>query len=271
MISSTFKAPLVVMRPPKRPISGIKVSAVMITFNESKNIRRTLSKLSWCDEIIVVDSYSTDDTVALCTAMGCKVFYRAFDGYGPQKQYAVSKAKNDWVLCLDADEVLSDALVDEITEELANGTTLSGYTMPMNLVFLNREFRYGRESGRHFLRLFNRRKGGVSGALVHEGVQLRGKTGQFRNSLRHYSYTSLSQWYEKCNRYTNLAAEEAFKKGKRKSLGATLIALPYYFFLYYFINLNFLNGREGFYWSIYSAQYHFTKYLKIMERYKKER
>lgn len=276
MISSKVNAPSLtaikghsIFKTFVQPRIGIKVSAVMITFNESRNISRTLSKLQWCDEIVVVDSFSTDDTVAICSSFGCKVFQKSFEGYGAQKQFALSKAKNDWVLCLDADEVLSDALVDEIIGTLARGPRASGYSIPMNLVFLGREFRHGRESGRHFIRLFNKWSGHFTSALVHEGIELEGKPGRLKNNLLHYSYDSLAQWYEKCNRYTTLAAEEAVKKGKRKTLLATLIALPYYFFLYYIVNGNFLNGREGFYWSIYSTQYHFTKYLKITELHKR--
>src|SRR5579859_4130201 len=92
----------------------VKLSAVIITYNESRNIRRTLSRLYWCDEIVILDSHSTDDTVAICQEFGCKVYFKAFEGYGTQKRYAVDLAKNDWVLCLDADEVLSDALIAEI-------------------------------------------------------------------------------------------------------------------------------------------------------------
>jgi glycosyltransferase involved in cell wall biosynthesis len=103
-----------------------QVSAVLITCNEGRNIRRTLSKLYWCDEVIVVDSHSTDDTVAICEEFGCRVFLKTFEGYGAQKRYAVLKASNDWVLCIDADEVLSDALIFEIRAELDSNHTRTG-------------------------------------------------------------------------------------------------------------------------------------------------
>ena len=117
------------------------VSAVIITRNESRNIRRTLSRLYWCDEIVILDSYSTDDTVEICREFGCRVFSRAFDGYGTQKRHAVALAKNDWILCIDADEVLSEELVREITGEMNGGPRCDAYSLPMNLVFLGREFR----------------------------------------------------------------------------------------------------------------------------------
>ncbi len=106
-----------VVVPHMNPFSKcVKISAVIITYNEAKNIRRTLSRLSWCDEIIVVDSYSTDETYIICQQFNCKVFFRHFEGYSEQKYFAVRQAKNDWVLCVDADEVLSEELIVEIQE-----------------------------------------------------------------------------------------------------------------------------------------------------------
>ncbi|WP_431212833.1 glycosyltransferase family 2 protein [Puia sp. P3] len=111
------------------------VSAVIITRNESRNIRRTLSRLYWCDEIVILDSHSTDETVEICREFGCRIFFRAFDGYGAQKRHAVALAKNDWILCVDADEVLSEELVGEIIQEMRYGPRCDAYKLPMNLVF----------------------------------------------------------------------------------------------------------------------------------------
>lgn len=245
--------------------AGTKVSAVIITCNESKNIRRTLSKLHWCDEIVIVDSYSKDDTVAVCKEFGCRIYFKTFESYGAQKKYAISKAKNDWVLSIDADEVLSDALILEIMAAFNSDPTCNGYELPMNLVFLNKEFRYGKESQRYFLRLFNRRSGNFNEGLVHEKVELKGKIGRMENKILHYSYISIQQWHEKCGRYTSFSARQAVSKGRTRSVFAVLSALPFYFVRYYFINRNFLNGIQGFYWSVLSAYYHFLKYVKIRE------
>lgn len=243
----------------------VPVSAVIITHNESRNIRRTLNRLSWCDEIIVLDSYSTDDTVAICREFGCEVYFRPFDGYGAQKRHAVSLAKNDWVLCLDADEVLSEALVEEIIRVMQNNPDCVGYRLPMNLVFLGREFRYGKESQRYFLRMFNRKIGNFNADAVHERVELEGKIGKMENRILHYSYHSLQQWLDKCNRYTTMGAEGATKKGKKKSFLTILVSLPYYFTRYLFLERNILNGPQGFYWSVLCTVYHFIKYVKMRE------
>jgi len=254
----------------KLPVPGLKVSAVIITLNEERIIQKTLSKLYWCDEIVIVDSGSTDNTVAICEQFGCTVYSRQFDGYGPQKQFAVSMANNDWILCIDADEVLTDGLIKEILSSIRNDAGYAGFSFPMNMVFLNKEFTFGRESGRYFLRLFNREKGGFTNDKVHEGIQVNGPVKKLNHIIQHYSYSSISQYLEKLNRYSTYSAEMAFKKGKNKSLPAVLFAIPYNFFKYYLLERNFLNGAKGFYWSVFSAWYHFAKYLKIKELHQKQ-
>jgi len=243
----------------------IRVSAVIITHNESRNIGRTLSRLYWCDEIVVVDSYSTDNTVDICREFNCRVYFRDFDGYGAQKRYAAGLAKNDWILSLDADEVLSEMLIREIIQEFKKGPAFSGYRLPMNLVFLGREFRHGKESQRYFLRLFRKTRGKFNEATVHEQIELPGHTGKMKHALQHFSYANIGDWHAKMERYTTMGAEGAVKKGKNKSFFALVVALPYYFLRYYLLEGNFLNGQEGFYWAVLSAHYHFTKYVKIRE------
>jgi glycosyltransferase involved in cell wall biosynthesis len=251
------------------PTARPKVSAVIITYNEEHNLRRTLSQLYWCDEIVVVDSNSTDNTTAVCLEFGCKVFYRAFDGYGSQKCYAVSRAAHDWVLCIDADEVLSDELIQDILHTLNYNTGYAAFAFRMNLVFLDKEFHFGRESGRYFVRLFNKRSGGFTKDKLHESIHVDGRIKKLPGIIRHYSYTSLHQYMEKFNKYSTYAAEMAFQKGKNKSFIVLLLALPYYFIRYYLIERNFLNGVKGFYWSVLCTYYHFTKYAKLRELHRK--
>ena len=241
------------------------ISAVIITHNEERIIRRTLSRLYWCDEIVIVDSFSTDDTVAICQEFGCRIFFKKFEGYGLQKRYAVSLTRNDWVLSLDADEVLSPELVCEIQNEFKTRPSCSGYALPMNLVFLGREFRHGKENGRYFLRLFRKSRGNFNKSRVHERIELAGTVAKLKSPLKHYSYDNLAHWYTKMEHYTTLSAQEALKQGKSRSRLQLVFALPYYFLRYYFLERNFLNGLEGFYWSVFNSYYHFTKYAKIRE------
>lgn len=253
-------------KPEKRGFPFAKVSAVIITYNEAQNIRRTLSQLYWCHEIVIVDSHSTDATVGICKEFGCQVFYREFDGYGSQKRFAVSKASYDWILCIDADEVLTDDLVHEITSMPAwDLSEYAGFSFRMNLVFLDKEFLYGKESGRYFLRLFNKQKGGFTEDKVHESIRVNGPVKKMNYIIRHYSYTSLHQCLEKSNRYSTYSAEMAFSKGKDKPIVVVLLGLPFNFIKYYLLERNFLNGMKGFYWSVFSSYYHFAKHVKLKE------
>jgi glycosyltransferase involved in cell wall biosynthesis len=264
------ETPVLRVIPPTMKVvpAKLKVSAVIITYNEERLIRETLSKLHWCNEIVIVDSFSTDNTVEICKQAGCRIFSRHFDGYGSQKQFAVSKATNDWILCIDADEVLTDELVLEISSLTETDTGYAAFSIPMNLVFLNKEFRYGKESGRHFLRMFNKQRGGFTSDKVHEGIHVTGPVKKMRHLIRHYSYSSLDQYLEKMNRYSSISAELAYKKGRKMSAWAVFFSIPLNFVKYYFIERNILNGAKGFYWSALCSFYTFSKYVKIKEHNK---
>src|SRR5450631_3938875 len=124
------------------------VTAVIITYNESANLRRTLSQLFWCEEIVIVDSFSTDGTDSIARKFKCRLLQRQFSGFGDQKSFAVSQSKNDWILCLDADEYLTRELIEEIRKELINPGEYRAFSFPSNLVFRKQRFRFGRESNR---------------------------------------------------------------------------------------------------------------------------
>jgi glycosyltransferase involved in cell wall biosynthesis len=244
-----------------------KVSAVIITFNEENIIKQTLSKLWWCDEIIIIDSGSTDKTVEICHQFGCDVFTHSFIGYGEQKKYGVSKAKNDWILCIDADEVLTEPLIEEIITELSKSEIgFSGYAIPRTLVYMNKPFRYGKEASTPIIRLFNRLKGNWDGALVHEKVILDGKLGKLSHKILHYSYYSYTQHMQKINMYSSLGAKKMLQKKKSKNKFIITLGIPFNFFKYYVLDRNFLNGFHGFAWSAFNAFYHFLKYAKHMEQ-----
>lgn len=248
-----------------------KISCVIITFNEEENIRRCLQAVSWCDEIVVVDSGSNDDTLKICEEFNCRIHHNDFKGYGEQKRYAVSLAENDWILNVDSDEVVTEELKNEILAELnKEKISVNGFYIPRSLFFLGKRFKHGKESKEYYLRLFNKRHGNFSEDKVHEGVIVQGTDKKLKGELLHYSYNSIHQYFEKFNNYTTQAARELFEKGKRRSLFLTIIGFPVYFFKNYFLNRNFLNGWQGFLWALFSSWYPVVKYSKLWALWKKK-
>lgn len=243
-----------------------KISAVIIAYNEEAAIARTLASVAWCDEITVVDSCSTDRTVEVCRRHGAAVFERPFTGYGEQKRFAVSKASNDWVLSIDADEEVSEKLRDEIRSYFAGGEVgCEGFSMPIILVFCGRALRhYGRRE-RPKLRLFNRRCGNFNLKKVHESVELAGTIRRLRGEILHYSYDDISDYFRKFNSYTSAAAREYLDKGRPPSKMQVYLRFPLEFVKSYVLHLSFMDGYPGFVWSIFSAMYPVVKYAKLLE------
>jgi glycosyltransferase involved in cell wall biosynthesis len=240
-----------------------KISIFIISYNEENIISKCLEKLYWADEIIVIDSGSTDKTVSICESYGAKVIYQKFENFGKQKQYALSQTNNDWVLNLDADEVLSDNLIEEIK---SLNFFSNGYKIKFNHVFMNKIFKYGNESNRLILRLFNKNFGKYNELDVHEFIEIKGKVSNLNHSLNHYSYTSINKYIEKLNFYTSLYAMNKYNKNIRFNLFTIIIKTVFEFFKKYIFDKNILNGKEGFYWSVFSSFYTFTKCLKTNEK-----
>ncbi len=242
-----------------------KISCVIITFNEEENIRRALNSVKWCDEIVVVDSDSTDKTIEICEEYNCRIHKKEFNGYGEQKRYVVSLAGNDWILSIDADEVVSDELCNEIKNIFNDDEIkIDGFFIPRSLIFLGKHFKHGRESKEYYLRLFDKKCGNFSSDKVHERVKLNGNTQKLNGTLHHYSYTNIEQYFNKFNSYTSNAAQVLFDEGnKGRNVVSIVLSFPVYFFKNYFIYRNFLNGTQGFLWALFSSWYPVVKYAKL--------
>ena len=247
----------------------MQISVIIIAKNEADNLKRSLSKLHWCDDIVLIDDCSSDQTTEIAKSFGAKVFQRAFDGFGTQKQYAVAQTMHPWVLNLDADEVMEDALIDEILS-LKESDVVSAYEIPIQHVFLGKVFKHGKESNYLHLRLFNKNKGNFNDAVVHEKVFTSGKTIYLKGRVLHYSYKNLEHYFQKFNSYTQAGAIKLKEKGKTRSLILCILSFPVYFVKHYFVYGNILNGKEGFIWSYLNAWYHTVKYLKLFEMNQKK-
>lgn len=248
-----------------------KISAVIITYNEDKNIEKTLEAVRWCDEIVIVDSGSTDNTMDICKRFGCKIFSHPFEGYGPQKIYAVSLALNDWILSIDADEVVSENLAKEIHSIFQNNSAaFVGFYIPISLVFLGRQFRYGSEARKPSLRLFNRKFGNFTPYQVHEKVAVQGGTRLLKHKILHYSYSNIHQYFNKFNDYTTYGAKQLYAKNRKVSILYIVFHLPFTFLKYYILKGSVLNGVPGLEWSLFSSFSPVVKYFKLQEIYKKQ-
>lgn len=237
------------------------ISAVLITRNESSNIDRCLRSVSWCDEIVVVDSESTDDTVDRCLAYGAKVVIRPFMGFGAQKNAALGLATSDWVFSLDADEVVTPELRFSI-ERTIREPAYEGYIVRRRFFFLGERLKHGRGSVDMLTRLIRRETATFSDVLVHEGLLPNGPTGVLDGELEHYSYDTISQVIEKFNRYTTLAATEMRGQGIKRSVVGTFLRWPIYFVKFYVVHGHCRNGVRGFVWSALSSWYPFIKVAK---------
>ena len=242
------------------------VSVVLITHNEEHNLPRTLAALNWANEILVVDSFSTDRTAELAQAAGCRVLQHPFKNYGAQKNFAVNAATHNWVLALDADEVLSLPLQAEIKALLSlPAMPCNGYYIPRSFIFMGRLMRFGGEYRKKYLRFFNRQKGNFTLAEVHEKVEVSGQTGSLQAEMLHYSYHNLHDYFARFNKYTTAGAAEQFNKGKTVSPVAVFFRLPLSFFWLYVVKGLCLDGFPGFVWAVCSAFYPVVKYSKLLE------
>lgn len=243
------------------------ISASIIAFNEADRIGACIASLAFCDDIVVVDSGSTDGTVALAESLGARVIYRQFDGFRSQKQFAVEQARHDWILALDADETVSDRLRADILAAQAEGfTRASAYRFPRCDFYHGRFLRHGNFYPHHVLRLFDRRQAGWHGDReIHERVLNRDATARLRGDLLHYPYRSFGHELDKLRGYARMMAEHRHATGARASY-LKLLASPCALFLRgYLLRLGVLDGLPGLIRHLNNAGYAFRKELLLFD------
>ena len=242
------------------------LSVCIICFNEEVNIRRCLESVSWANEIIVVDSMSNDRTLDIAVEYTDRVYKREWTGYVDQKNFALSKAKEHWVLSLDADEKVSDSLRREITAEIQKEEVKAGYRIPRRSFYQGRWINHSGFYPDTQLRLFKRDRGKWVGGRVHERVEINGGVGHLKNDLLHYPYKgSLAGQVRTVNNFSDLLAEDLFEKGKRYHLSLLLLRPLFKFVEVYFVKRGFLDGLAGFIIAVTSAYAMFARYVKLRE------
>jgi len=242
-----------------------KLSVVIITLNEEANLPRCLESVKWADELVLIDSASTDRTLEIAREYGAVVHRPEWRGFGPAKREGVAKASGDWILSLDADEEVSPALADDIKVALGESEDISGYYIPRRTQFLGRWIYHCGWYPDPVLRLFRKSDGNFDDAPVHEKVILKGRTGRLNHDLLHYSYPTLDSYFEKFNRYTSLAAEKAFREGRKGGVWDILVRPLACLIKHYILKRGFLDGLEGLIISVLSSCYVLTKYAKLRD------
>lgn len=250
-------------------IPFVKISAVLIAFNEEADIADAVKSVGWADEVIVVDSESTDATRTIAEANGARVIVRPWPGFAAQKQFAVDQAANDWIISIDADERVTNELRDEILA--IKETEIAGYTIPRLSFYMDRPIRHGNWYPDRQLRFFDRRKAKWKDVVIHESVEVNaGETvGKLKGDILHYTFESVRHHADMiANRYAPLSAAEMKAKGRNASVAHIVFAGPIAFFTTYIIKMGLLDGFPGFCIGVFAGYNAFLKYLLLREMQK---
>jgi glycosyltransferase involved in cell wall biosynthesis len=247
---------------------SVQISAVIITFNEEENIEDAIRSLDWADEVLVIDSDSSDRTCDLARSLGARVLTNPWPGFSDQKQLGVENSANDWIFSLDADERVSDELRKEIESIRSNGASADGYRIPRLSFYVGRPIRHGGWYPDHQLRLFDRRKGRWNGAVIHESVKLddNARVSELRGEILHYTVKSAEEHNRMiAERYAPLGAQKMYDDGRRTSPVKAVFAGWFAFIRAYFLKLGFLDGYAGFCIAYFAAHHAFMKHTILLE------
>ena len=247
----------------------MKLSAALMTFNEERNLERTLKALAdICDEIVIVDSGSTDKTKEIAEKYEARFIYQPWLGYGKQRNAAIDNCSGKWILAVDADEELSPELKQKITEIINGNEDKKVYEINRLSVCFGKKIKHGGWGTSYAVRLFLKTAGRFNDNTVHESFVTQEEIFKIKENIYHHSYLTLEDYFSKFNRYTTEGALEYYKKGKKASIGQVVFNPMYKFIRMYIIRLGFLDGIEGFLLASTSSMYSMVKYFKLREIYK---
>jgi glycosyltransferase involved in cell wall biosynthesis len=245
------------------------LSVIIITKNEAHRIRTCLESIKWANEIIVLDSGSTDDTLNICREYTDNVFETDWPGFGPQKNRALEKASCEWILSLDADEEVSAELKISIQNSI-NQKHYDAYELHRLTEYCGKVIKHGGWGKDYLIRLFKKNYGTFSNRMVHETIEVQGSVGKLNGTLYHFSFENLSEVIQKMDFYSTQGAAQRFSAGKKSNLFIALIRSKWMFFKSYFLHCGFLDGREGFILALSSAMNTFYCYMKLAYLWRKK-
>ena len=253
-----------------KPVGGEPLSVFVTTFNNARSLAGCLESVQWAGEIVLLDSFSTDETLDIARRHGCVIHQHKFMGYGRQKQMAMELTRNRWVLLLDADEMLSPELQREIRELLETGPTADGYWLRRH------EQHYWRMSSfavrpDYFLRLFDKAKGRITEKPVHAAPAVSGSTMRLRHHFLHFGMPTIHTKVRKIKDYSSGLVKDKVARGKPGNPMMMVCYPPFYFLRHYLVERQFANGWVGFIGAAINAFYVFLKYAKLYEHYQFER
>lgn len=242
----------------------MKLSAIVITYNEEENIKECLQSLAFADEIIVIDSNSEDRTVEIAKEFTQNVHIVENIPYGLKRNMGIDKAKGEWIIWLDADERLTAELRDEITKTIINSQALNAYYINRKSFFITKFIKHCGWYPDYTLRLFKRSAGiKFNDNLVHEKAVYNGQTAKLNNDILHYTDRTFEHYFKKLNNYTTLSAQELFNKGKKAGFSDIILRPHFTFLKMYILKLGILDGFMGLVLCILSSIHVMVKYLKL--------
>ncbi|MGK0412506.1 MAG: glycosyltransferase involved in cell wall biosynthesis [Polaribacter sp.] len=239
-----------------------KITAIIPTLNEEIHISAAIQSVSFANEVIVIDSFSTDKTLEIAEKCNVKIIKRKFDDFSSQKNFAIEQAKHPWIYILDADERVTPEVELEILEAVQNPNCFVGFNVRRSFYFAGKNINYGGCQRDKVVRLFLKKECKYKG-VVHEKIVTSGKIGFFKNKIEHYSYKSYDHYISKMNHYGALRGKQYFEEGKKVNLFHILIKPPARFVIHYFIRLGFLDGFPGYIFAKTQAYGVYTRYIKL--------
>jgi len=243
----------------------MNLSVIIITKNAGATIRRCVESVAWADEIVVVDSGSTDDTQDICRELGAKVIVTTdWPGFGAQKNRALDASSGDWIFSIDADEWVTPELQDEIRAIASSADAAPAYALPRRSSFCGRYMKHSGWWPDYVVRLFRRGQARFSDDQAHERLIVTGTTKKLRQPLMHEAISNMEQMLGKMNMYSSASARMLHARGRRASIGTAVLHGGWAFFRTYVLRLGFLDGREGFILAVANAEGSYYRYIKLM-------